>query len=296
MYGYSKCYYLSIKLILYSFKDPYICRDLFLLNGFNYSEEMELLIIYFFILIMGLFFGSFLNVIIDRLPRGESFISGRSHCESCGHTLSSRDLIPILSFVLLKGRCRYCRTSLSLQYLTLEVLTATTFLLTFVMLPGVSPFTLIYHFIIASILILIFFIDLKHGIIPFAIIIPGIVIVGVYLALTAIPSVILIHFVSALASALFFLLLFLGTKGRGMGFGDVVYAFFMGLVLGFPNIVLGLYIAFLTGAGISLILIILKRKRLKNSTIPFGPFLVLGTFVAILWGNTIINYFLGHII
>jgi prepilin signal peptidase PulO-like enzyme (type II secretory pathway) len=88
---------------------------------------------------------------------------------------------------------------------------------------------------------------------------------------------------------LFFLLLFILTKGRGLGFGDVVYVFLMGLLLGFPKIILGLYIAFLSGAVISLILVIQRRKNLKGGTITFGPFLVGGTIISMLWGNTIID-------
>ena len=130
------------------------------------------------------------------------------------------------------------------------------------------------------------------GVIPFVIILPMIILTAVYGLLFLSPSENIMHFASALVSFLLFFGLFVGTKGRGMGFGDVVYAFFLGLLLGFPNTILALYIAFLTGAFISLILILLRRKKLRGSTIPFGPFLVTGTFIAFLWGDLITNYIL----
>jgi leader peptidase (prepilin peptidase)/N-methyltransferase len=94
---------------------------------------------------------------------------------------------------------------------------------------------------------------------------------------------------SAVCASGFFLILFLATKGRGMGFGDVVYAFLMGFILGYPRVILGLYLAFVTGAIVSLFLVILKKKKFQGGTIPFGPFLVFGTFVSLLWGSTIIE-------
>lgn len=248
-----------------------------------------------FVTIIGLFIGSFLNVVIDRLPRGESFWSGRSYCESCKHVLSGRDLIPLFSFLSLRGKCRYCHARLSYQYPLLEALTAACFLLTYLFLPSYSLVSAIFSLIIVSVLIIIFFIDLFEGIIPFKIIIPATVLTAAYL-LTYDPSIIVMHVVTALLTASFFFFLFAITKGKGMGFGDVVYAFFMGLLLGFPNTVLGLYIAFLTGAGVSLILIVLKRKKLKGSTIPFGPFLVLGTYVVLVWGGMITDFFFNTIL
>jgi prepilin signal peptidase PulO-like enzyme (type II secretory pathway) len=95
--------------------------------------------------------------------------------------------------------------------------------------------------------------------------------------------------IPGIGSFLFLFLLFVGTKGRGMGFGDVVFAGYMGLLLGFPYVAVAHYIAFLTGAFISSILILLKRKHLKGSTIPFGPFLVLGTYTSFLWGEKILE-------
>lgn len=243
------------------------------------------------IFIFGLFIGSFLNVLADRLPRGESVIKGRSHCEKCRKELVWFDLIPLFSFVFLKGICRYCRTRLSLYYPIIELTTGIMFVLAF-FYAGFRIYdlgfmiSLIYYLFIVSSLIVVFFADLRYGIIPDKIVFPTVLVSFLYLALNT-KYLILPHLFSAVGAGLFFLLLFLITKGKGMGFGDVKFAFLMGLVLGFPNIIVSLYIAFLTGAVVGCILIVWKRKRLKGTSIPFGPFLVLGTFSAIFWGEFI---------
>jgi len=255
-----------------------------------------------FIFIIGLFTGSFLNVLVDRLPRGESIIKGRSHCEKCKENLRWYDLIPLLSFIFLKGKCRYCKASLSFYYPTVELATGTLFALTafFVFhdlqFPISSQFSidfqllasLTYYLFMTSSLIVVFFADLKYGIIPDKIIFPAILVSVLYL-LTISHKLLAINLFSAVGACLFFLLLFLITRGKGMGFGDVKFAFLMGLILGLPNIIVSLYIAFLTGAVIGCILIVWRKKKLKGAVIPFGPFLVLGTFAALFWGEKILQ-------
>jgi len=241
--------------------------------------------------IIGLFVGSFLNVLIDRLPKGEPVVKGRSHCDKCKKTLKWYDLIPLLSFVLLKGKCRYCKANLSFYYPIVELTTGIVFAGIFLFIGGaninfITIISLIYYLFISSSLIVIFFVDLKYGIIPDKMILPSIAAALTYLFLIH-NSLFLIHFLSGFGASLFFLFSFLLTKGRGMGFGDVKFAFLMGLILGFPNIVVGLYIAFLTGAVVGCILIIWRKKRLTGTIIPFGPFLVLGTFSAMFWGEVI---------
>lgn len=272
-----------------------------------------------FIFIIGLFVGSFLNVLADRLPRGEAVIKGRSRCEKCKKTLKWYDLIPLLSFIFLKGRCRYCKARLSFYYPTIEFVTGVLFAIAayyilnnfqFLILNFYSIFnfkflfTLFYYLFIVSSLIVVFFADLKYGIIPDKIVFPTIVIVSLYLfinhsSLTRLqmPSAladggqVLNHLLSAASAGLFFLLLSLIKirKHSAMGFGDVKFAFLMGLVLGFPNIVVSLYVAFLTGAIVGIILIIWRKKKLEGATISFGPFLVLGTFAALFWGGIILQ-------
>ncbi|MDP2638087.1 MAG: prepilin peptidase [Candidatus Levybacteria bacterium] len=266
---------------------------------------------FIFIFVIGVFVGSFLNVLADRLPRNESPIKGRSHCEKCKKTLKWFDLIPLLSFILLKGKCRYCHTRLSPYYLIVELTTGILFAFTaFFVLNGsqflISNFkflinfqflnfqmlaSLTYYLFIMSCLIVIFFADLKYGIIPDKIVFPAIFVSFLYLILNT-NYLILPNLFSAVGACLFFLLLFLGTKGRGMGFGDVKFAFLMGLILGFPGIVISLYVAFLTGAIAGCILILWRKKRIFGTAIPFGPFLVIGTLVSIFFGNLIVQNFL----
>ncbi len=264
--------------------------------------------ILFLIFIIGLFIGSFLNVLADRFPKDESPFKGRSHCEKCKRKLAWYDLIPLLSFIMLKGKCRYCRTRLSSYYPIVELTTGILFAITtlfvlnnfqfFPLRQGFEGQTILnfqtlislaYYLFIISSLIVIFFADLKYGIIPDKIIFPAIGVSFLYLFINP-SSLIINHLLFAIAACLFFLLLFLVTRGRGMGFGDVKFAFLMGLVLGFPNIIVALYVAFLTGAIVGCILIIWRKKRVFGTAIPFGPFLVLGTLLTLFWGESILRY------
>lgn len=264
--------------------------------------------------IVGLFFGSFLNVLSDRLPRDESVVKGRSHCEKCKKTLNWNDLIPLFSFLFLKGKCRYCHTHLSYYYPLVELVTGVLFAFTYLwvvqtqfqisniqypisnsFLAGVSPeffvyLKLFYTLFVVSTLIAIFFADLKFGIIPDKLTFLGIFVTAAYLLLTVPFSLLLPYLLSALGSFLFFLALFIVTRGRGMGFGDVKLAFWLGLLLGFPAIIPALYIAFLTGAAISIILIISRKAKIKH-TIPFGPFLVFGTLVTFFMQGNLVQMF-----
>jgi len=263
-----------------------------------------MILILFFLL--GLAIGSFLNVLIDRFPREESVIKGRSHCDKCKENLKWYDLVPLLSFIFLKGKCRYCHTSLSLYYPTVEFITGIMFVITFLFTINNFQFSifnfqsnlnfqflisLIYYLFIVSSLVVVFFADLKYGIIPDKIVFPAIVVSTFYL-LTMNYELLTINFFSAVGACLFFLTLFLITKGRGMGFGDVKFSFLTGLVLGFPNIIIALYVAFLTGAIVGCILILWRKKRIFGTSIPFGPFLVIGTLTAIFFGEILTQSFL----
>lgn len=243
--------------------------------------EIDIILLTTLLFILGLFIGSFLNVISDRLYRGETFIKGRSYCESCKHTLSFFDLFPVISFLFLGGKCRYCGKKLSWYYPFSELLTGMLFVAVYFAV-GISSLTLLLFYVcIVSCMIIIFTSDLKYGIIPDKVVYPALVITLLFQAITNSP-LLQEYILSALGSGSFFLLLFLVTKGRGMGFGDVKFAFFMGLLLGFPGIVYALYIAFLTAAFVSLILILWGKKHIK-STVPFGPFLVSGTLLVFLF-------------
>ncbi|MGB2762768.1 MAG: prepilin peptidase [Minisyncoccales bacterium] len=258
-------------------------------------------LLYFFVFIFGLVIGSFLNCVIYRLEKKESALSGRSYCPHCKHQLKWYDLIPLLSFIILKGKCRYCQKPISIQYPLVELATAFLFVLIFLRpnletrfgLFNLDLFNFVFLLIIASVLIIIFVYDLKHYIIPDKVIFPAILLVLLYqlifnFQLNNFYSVL----ISAFGAATFFLIIVLVTKGKGMGIGDIKLAFLMGLLLGWPNIFVALFFAFLIGAIMGIGLILAHKKTLK-SEVPFGPFLVTGTFIALFWGKELINFYLN---
>jgi len=242
-----------------------------------------------FVFILGLIIGSFLNCVIYRLEADKSFLVGRSFCPQCNHTLSSWDLIPVLSFLFLKEKCRYCQKPISIQYPLVELATGLLFLLIFNSTFYDLPLT-IYYLLITCFLILIFIYDLKHYIIPDQIIYSAILISFLYLL--AANYLITNAILSALGASGFFLLIYLVSRGQWLGFGDVKLAFLMGLFLGFPYILVALFLSFFIGAIVGLLLIAKGKKTLK-SEVPFGPFLVIGTIIAFLYGQKLINWYLN---
>jgi len=272
---------------------------------------------YLLLFILGTAVGSFLGVIVDRIASKESVWKGRSHCDHCRHNLHPLDLIPVVSFLFLKRKCRYCHNELSWFYPLIELCTGIAYVAAGYVIFQQSDMLLtqmhyqllaLYYFSLIGALIAIFFTDLRYGIIPFKLVAFAVLITIFWdlsfpllhftqleVQLLGLQTNALNIFSSALGAGGFFFLLFAMTKGRGMGFGDVVYALLMGLTLGFPRVLLGLYIAFVTGAVISLSLVVLKKKKLKGGTIPFGPFLVLGTIISLLWGTLLIDFLLRYL-
>ena len=241
------------------------------------------------VFIVGLFIGSFLGVVIDRTYRKETTIKGRSYCDKCKKELAWYDLIPVLSFVFLKGRCRYCKTKLSLFYPITEISTGILFALVFYFFKTENPINIAYYLIILSSFIVIFFQDIKYGIIPDKIIFPAMIISIFYLFINN-PSSLILHLASGIGAFFFFLIIsyafFALTKKQGMGGGDIKLAALLGIFLGFPKILICLYLAFLTGAIVAIILILWRKKFLKDS-LPFGPFLIFGTFISLFLGDLI---------
>lgn len=247
--------------------------------------------------VFGLCVGSFLNVLVDRLPNGESIVKKRSYCDHCKKTLRWYELIPVFSYVFLKGKCSRCHKEISVMYPLGEILTGLFFVLIALsfgienLMAIQSTFLLQFFYLlfIAGCLQVIFFTDIKYGIIPDAIIYPASTLSFLSIALFA-PSLLWIHVLSAVGAFVFFLLLFLITKGKGMGLGDVKFVFFMGLFLGFPHIAIALYIAFLAGAAFAIALVLFKRRRFIGGTIPFGPFLVIGTGISYFFSSEIVRF------
>lgn len=248
--------------------------------------------IFLLLLIMGICIGSFTNVVIDRVATNRSLVVGRSYCESCKKKLSWFELLPLISFVIQKGKCRKCKALIPFRLFVVELIGGLSLvgMYMFSLMNGLDLKVLVILVPIVFVFISIFFIDLEYGIIPDSL--------SILLVILAIGYTLLSHqsmgnhLFAALVSFLFFFTLFFVTRGKGMGFGDVKLAFVLGLLLGFPLIVVSLYVAFLTGAGISIILIMWKKKSFKKSTIPFGPFLVLGAIMALFYGREMLSVFI----
>ena len=258
-----------------------------------------------FIFTFGLCVGSFLNVLIDRLSKNESITKERSHCDHCRRKLAWVDLIPVFSFIILNGKCRYCRSPISSYYPTVELTTGVLFVLLLSTLPDINTKyqvlsikhveqVLFYLFLVSS-LIVIFFTDLKYGIIPDKIVYSAIFVSAIYLILNN-KYLMLSNFLAGTFAFLFFFLIFLVTHRKGMGFGDVKLIFLLGLILGYPKIVPAIYLAFLIGAIASIVLILFKKKKFIGGTVPFGPFLVLAAIIAFYWGNIIVEKILPFLI
>lgn len=262
------------------------------------------ILIYFFIFISGLAIGSFLNCIIYRLGIEKSFLFGRSSCPNCQYELKWHDLIPILSFFILGGKCRHCKKPISWQYPLVELATGILFVFMgyqFLYEIPIRWLDFFYLLFITSILIIIFVYDLKNYLIPDKIILPAILVSLIIKIISAFwqfhfskESLHLIYngWLAALGAGAFFLFIVLVSRGRWMGIGDIKLAFLMGLSLGFPDILVALFFAFFFGAIIGLGLIALGKKTFK-SEIPFGPFLVTGTFIGLFWANNLINFYLN---
>lgn len=244
-----------------------------------------------FIFFFGLAIGSFLNAVIYRLEIGESVAKGRSKCPKCGHVLSWYELVPLVSFAIQRGRCRECKEKISWQYPIVEFLTGLLFLFTFY--KGRSFVNLEFWYVLAvfSFLVLIFVFDFKHYIIP-NVAVYSIIAISFFYNLIFNPSDIFFNILAALIASGFFLFLYLISSGKWIGMGDVKYGVFMGLFLGWPNILAGLFVSYIVGAVVGIIMMALKKKGLK-SEIPFGPFLIIGTIAAFFWGSEIIKWYLS---
>ena len=256
------------------------------------------LFISFIVFILGLSAGSFLNCVIYRLEENKSFLKGRSFCPYCKHLLSWKDLIPVLSFIFLRRKCRYCGAKISFQYPLVELGTGLLFLLVFWRSGFRLDLTFGFLILISCFLIIVFVYDWKHYIIPDKIIYSLIGITFLYRflgmkRLVGYSELGIKNFIlSAFLAAGFFLTLVLISKGKWMGMGDVKLAFFMGLFLGFPLVLGALFFSFLIGALVGIGLILLKKKSFK-AEIPFGPFLVLGVLIALFFAKEVINWYVS---
>ena len=241
--------------------------------------------------IFGLIIGSFLNVVILRFQTERSF-NGRSGCMSCGNKLSWYELIPIFSFLFLKGRCKNCKTKISLQYPIVEFISGLIFSGLFLKFQDIFflntfsfSISYAYYATMFSLLLVIAVYDFKHKIIPdiFSIVLGVLAFIGVflfsnYLFFPHLPHI--LELLSGLFLALPFALLWLVSRGTWMGLGDAKIALGLGWLLGFSRLLSGAVLAFWSGAVVGSILIMFSKKYGLKSEIPFAPFLVLGILIA----------------
>jgi leader peptidase (prepilin peptidase) / N-methyltransferase len=241
--------------------------------------------------ILGLEFGSFLNVVIDRLPDGRSLMKPPSHCDNCGTRLKIVDLIPLISYLWLRGRCRYCGLHIPIRVFCVELATGIMFAFLWARY-GLSNELWIFA-VYACLFIAIFVIDLNTQLILNKMTYPACI-----FALATVPlrddlnyfdSVTGNTFIGGVVGFTLLLLVVVVSRG-GMGFGDVKMSALMGFALGYPNIFVGLFVGIITGGLVATGLLIMKRKGRKQA-IPFGPFLAIGAMTALIWGDAIWDWY-----
>lgn len=271
-----------------------------------------MLLIIIFIFVMGLVWGSFLNVVIFRMSHGTSPLSGRSICPKCKHQLAWFYNVPLLSFVCLRGRCAYCHKKISLRYPLIEALTGVMFVWWFLVgfnffrLVG-SPWSFIqpvFWLAVGMVLLSIFMTDLLYMVIPFSLNLLLFSLALFYrIGLMGFGIMQKNDFVNALLSGtglcLLFVLLQYATKKikkvDGFGLGDIFLAPSLGLLLGWPKILPGVFFSFALGAVAGLFLLFIGKKKL-GQYLPFGPFLIIGTVIALVWGARIWSWYTGMLV
>ena len=255
--------------------------------------------------LLGLLWGSFLGVVVYRTVNEGSPLSGRSKCDKCKRKISWWQNIPLFSFLLLGGKCFYCKKPIDWSYPLIELITALLFVWWFVM--GRSFFLLVgspwsflqpvFWLVVGMALLVVFLTDLRYGIISDGINLFLFSFVLFYrLLLVGNGEMLVSDFYRAVLSSVvltgFFYCLWWFTKKKGFGFGDVKFAPSIGLLLGWPKTLVGVMASFIIGSVIGILLILMGKKRF-GQTIPFGPFLVVGIAVALLWGGPIWSWYLG---
>jgi leader peptidase (prepilin peptidase)/N-methyltransferase len=242
--------------------------------------------------LLGLCIGSFINVVAYRLPRRESIVLPGSHCPQCKQSIAFYDNLPLLSFIILRGRCRHCRKRISLQYPLVEFVAGVILPLCFYLYGFGLQFFRVSLFL--YLLLPLFIIDLRSQVVPDKITIPGIIAgfassfflpdIAWYDSLIGVGAGgVLLLVIAALGRWVF--------KREAMGMGDVTLFMLVGAFLGWQKVILTLILASIAGSIIGLAIV--ARKRKKFVTVPFGPFIVVGTVVSLFWGNVLIEKYLS---
>nr|WP_158739163.1 A24 family peptidase [Defluviitalea raffinosedens] len=245
------------------------------------------------VIVIGFIVGSFLNVCVFRIPLKESIIFPPSHCMYCQHKLGILDLIPLLSFIFLKGQCRYCGKKINMQYPVIELANGMIYWILFRKF-GLS-YSFMFYALFSSLLLVIAVIDFRTQMIPNKLIIFGILLGTIFITIDYIinRSFLAIQngITGFLAGALMILIIILISQG-GMGAGDMKLMGVIGLFLGFRGVIMSFFLGVLLGGIIGVILLATKIKD-RKAAIPFAPFLVLGTFASLYWGDQIFCWYLS---
>ncbi|MCK9438758.1 MAG: prepilin peptidase [Patescibacteria group bacterium] len=248
----------------------------------------------FFMFLFGLIIGSFLNCLIWRLYKEETVL-GRSYCPKCGQELKWYDNIPVLSFIFLKGRCRFCNDKISWQYPLVEIITGLLFAFSyyFSLQNGLSFLELFFYFFVISLSVIIFVFDLRWYLIPvWVVIIGGILIISLNIFFGASILNILL---SMLIGSSFFGLQYLITRGKGIGEGDIWLGALFGAI--FPDIkllILSIFLTYIIGGLVAMVLIIFKIRKI-GSRLPLGIFLSLSLLIVLFFGKEIVDWYFSLI-
>ena len=245
------------------------------------------------VLVFGLIIGSFLNVCIFRIPKGESISYPPSHCTSCGYNLKPKDLVPVFSYLFLKGRCRSCKEKISFRYPIIELINALSYVLIYMKFG--FAIKSIFFCLLASLLIVISMIDFDTKEVYTATTLFGLILGLIYLVVSY--FYLNINYTdNILGGVVGFLIIFLIVKlTQGMGEGDYEIAGVCGLFLGVKGILVGLFIGIILGAIYGSVLLIRKSKTGKDE-MAFGPFIALGSFISLIYGTKILEFYINFFI
>ena len=245
----------------------------------------------FFIFIIGLIAGSFLNVCIYRIPREKSLLYPPSHCPQCENPIKWFDNIPLVSYLLLKGKCRFCHHSISIRYPLVEAFTGILFSLSYFFHPSLN-ILFFKNLIFISFLIPIFFIDLEKKIIPNSLSY-GLIISGIIFGILT-RSFFSSLWGTGLASAIFLAIYLVGyllLREEGIGMGDIKMAMGIGAFLGWKISLVAFFISFLFGAVVAILLLLTGLKKRKDK-LPFAPFLTSGALISLFYGERLLHLYL----
>ncbi len=254
-----------------------------------------------FVFVFGAVIGSFLNAVLWRLRTKESFIFGRSYCPQCRHELAAVDLVPIISYLMLGGKCRYCKKPISPSYLAIELIMGALFVLSALAVfpsavaadPAAGLPRLLLDWYLIAVFLLVFVFDLRYMMILRSVTLPAAALA--FLANLALGQSLWALILAAAVGCGFFYLQLILSHGKWIGGGDVWLGLFIGAALGWPGVLIALFIAYVSGAAVGVTLLAMKKKTLQ-SQLPFGTFLSAAAILTLLYGPRLLDWYFGLIL